>query len=305
MEFLEALRQGRFQPTAAYSDFMYLTEKHEHSLFCFYEGKDSAYYVPRIKRFTAAYQNMLCGGREKVLEVYRLIAGHAEYDCYKKAFFIDRDFNLPLTPHSPPIFETPCYAIENFYVSIEVFQDILKNSLHLSERNEAYQTCVRLFMDRQHEFHQATLLFNAWYACLISLKNSTNEQTGVNLDEKFPKGFISFTDLNAVSAHYTFDTLKQTFANALDVPETVLEAKKAEFAICQYHQEFRGKYELWFVLTFIELILKDSKTTKTFLKEKINFSFSDKLSNDQAIELFSIHAETPDSLYEYLRQVTS
>jgi hypothetical protein len=303
MGLLETLRQGRSKPVAAYLEFTLLTQTHQDSLFCFYEGKDSAYYAPRIKRFTTAYQNILCGGREKVLEVYRLIAEHREYNGYKKAFFIDRDFNPPLKPHSPPIFETPCYAIENFYVSVEVFQEILKNLLHLSELSTSYQTCVSLFLARQAEFHQATLLFNAWYACLIERRNATGQATGVNLDEKFPKGFIGF-DLQAVSALYTPETLTQTFTNALAIPPAALAAKISEFSHCQHQQVFRGKYELGFVLTLLELLLQDAAKTQTYITEKIIFSFGNKLSNDQAIIVFSAYAQTPDSLTEYLRHVT-
>jgi predicted ATP-dependent endonuclease of OLD family len=39
-----------------------------------------------------------------VLAVYRLINIHREYDKYKKAFFIDRDFNEPLAPHNLNIY---------------------------------------------------------------------------------------------------------------------------------------------------------------------------------------------------------
>jgi len=304
MNYLEELKSSRSKAVAAYQEFTLLTKRYKDGLFCFYEGKDNAYYVPRIKVFISNYHSINCGGRDKVLEVYSLIIKHNEYAPYKKAFFIDKDFNQPLTPHNPPIFETPCYAIENFYVSADVFRAILKNALRLSEISEAYQTCMALFIARQQEFHQATLLFNAWYACLISLKNSTGKQTGVHLDDKLPRDFVNFSNLKSISANYTLDTIKHTFPNAPDIPQNVLDEKVGEFADCQQHQVFRGKYELWFVIVFIELILQDSTKTKSFLKEKINFSFSNKLSNDQAVELFSSYAETPDSLNRYLQQVT-
>jgi len=271
--------------------------KNKDGLFCFFEGKDSPYYSSRIKRFTENYHSIKCGGKDKVLDVYRLITNHTEYEKYKKAFFIDRDFDKSLI--NPDIFETPCYSIENFYTSLNTFEDILKNSFGLSEVSESYQTCITLYTQRQLEFHQATLLFNAWYACLIYIKNSANVKTGVRLNDKFPQDFINFS-LRSISANYTFQSINDVFPDSLEVPQDSLNKKVEEFSNCEQHKIFRGKYELQFVVTMIDLLLQDSNKDKIFLKEKIKFSFSSKLSNEQAIQLFSDSAETPSSLMDYL-----
>jgi Protein of unknown function (DUF4435) len=120
-----------------------------------------------------------------------LITTHKEYDKYKKAFFIDRDFNPSLPAHNPPIFETPCYSIENLYVSFDVFKAILINEFHLSEVSDsAFETCLTLYMKMQNEYHDAIMLFNAWYACLIDIRNKESIQTGVTLGERIIfKGF--------------------------------------------------------------------------------------------------------------------
>jgi hypothetical protein len=304
MSHLEQLRKSTDKAQVAYHKFCLLTGKAKEALFCFFEGKDNAYYVPRIKRFTDNYQPIRCGGREKVLEVYGLIKNWAEYDKYKKAFFIDRDFNPPLPTHNPPIFETPCYSIENLYVSVGVFKEILKNEFCLSEVSDRdYEVCLMLFLERQKEFHSAVTLLNSWYACLIDIRNAERKQTGVNLDEKLPKNFINFT-LASVSSNYDFAKIKQTFLNAREVTEEALNKKLSHFSNCQCHKEFRGKYEMQFLLMLIELILQDAKTTKSYLKNKINFSFGEKIGNSQAINIFSGYAETPESLIAYLKQVT-
>ncbi len=170
MSYLDELRKGRSKAQVAYQDFILHTRANKDGLFCFFEGKDNVYYIPRIKRFTNKYHSIHCGGREKVLKVYELINHHREYDKYKKAFLIDRDFNSPLSPPNPDIFETPCYSIENFYVSVNVFQEIIKNYFYLSEISQEFEICLQLFKERQKEFHQAVILFNAWYACLIDKK---------------------------------------------------------------------------------------------------------------------------------------
>jgi len=303
MLYIDQLRKSRQKAQVAYQEFVLHAGKGKDGLFCFFEGKDNAYYVPRIKRFTDNYHPIKCGGRDKVLDVYRLITIHSEYDKYKKAFFIDRDFNESLPARNPPIFETPCYSIENFYVSVDIFKEILINELHLSEvSDEAFQVCMRLFRERQTEFHQATALFNAWYACLVEIRNKTGNQTGVNLDDKLPKDFIEFT-LDSVVKKYDSQKIKQTFPQASEVSEDILNTKLAEFTNCDQCKVFRGKYEMLFLVTMIELILQDSSNSKKYVKQKIKFAFGEKLSNEQAISIFSAYAETPETLNDYLKQV--
>lgn len=301
---IEELRKSRDKAQVAYHEFVLHTRQGKDGLFCFFEGKDNPYYIPRIKRFTDKYHPIRCNGRDQVLESYRLIIIHSEYDKYKKAFFIDRDFNQPLQPCNPPIFETPCYSIENFYVSADAFKEILKNKFYLSEVSDDFVICLMLYMERQKEFHRAMILFNAWYACLIEIRNATGNKTGADLRKIniFQKGFIDFTS-ESISAKYDFAKIKETFPDAIDVSENVLNAKIAEFTNCDHCKVFRGKYEMYFLIRIIELILQDSKNDKKHIKKKIKFDFGERLSNEQAMDIFSAYAETPESLNDYLIQV--
>ncbi|MBW3130899.1 DUF4435 domain-containing protein [Hymenobacter profundi] len=307
MTYLEQLRQARDKSQVTYQEFVLHTRQNKDGLFCFFEGtrgSDNAYYIPRIKVYTKDYYPLLCGGRDKVIEVYNLISLHSEYDKYKKAFFIDRDFNEPLKPEDGHIFETPCYAIENFYVSEHVFKEILKNFFGFSEISNEHKLYLDLYRQRQNEFHQAILLFNAWYACLIEIRNKEGKQTGVRLEEKPPKGFIQFS-LESISKNYDINIIKSIFPNATEVTETDLEKKIQYLSQFDKHKVFRGKYEMYFLTAFLELLLKDSTTEKKYSQTKINFTFGDKLSNDQAVALFSAYAETPDILDDYLKSVTA
>ncbi|MCC5917415.1 MAG: hypothetical protein JJU02_08830 [Cryomorphaceae bacterium] len=55
MTYLEQLRKSKSKPQVAYQEFALSTRKNPEHLFCFFEGKDNAYYVSRIKRFTESY----------------------------------------------------------------------------------------------------------------------------------------------------------------------------------------------------------------------------------------------------------
>jgi Protein of unknown function (DUF4435) len=319
MTYIEQLRQSRDKAQVAFTEFAQSTSRCSTHLFCFFEGKDNAYYVPRIRRFTTQFYPIKCGGREKVLEVYKIIINRPEYNHYKKAFFIDRDFNPPLSTTVPPIFETPCYSIENFYVSANVFKDILTNEFHVSEVNEAakFEVCRALYTERQKEFHDAVCLFNAWYACLIDIKSATGKETGATLgelsilkgkDKEGGKKFLKFIDftLQSVSSDYDMDKIKAIFPNATEVPTEMLRNKYELFKNCNGRRVFRGKFEMQFLIKFIQLILHDSMSTKNVIRSKINFAFGDasNMNNEQAINIFEGYADTPDSLIEYLAYVT-
>jgi hypothetical protein len=306
MSYVETLRRSKEKHTVAFEEFMLSTRHFPNYLFCFFEGKDNAYYIPRIKRFTDQYCLIKCGGRDSVLAVHQLIKNRTEYKRYKKAFFIDRDFNPPLKPQHPPIFETPCYSIENLYVSAAVFKEILINvfDFSLASDESALNHCIQFFTDRQNEFHTAVLLFNAWYACLVAIRNETGRWTGVKLEDKLPKDFVEIT-LQSVRVNYDLDKIKATFSMATPVLQTDLDAKLVEFASCDAQKIFRGKFELHFLIKFIQLILNDSAKNKTVMNEKIKFAFGDagNLNNEQAILIFTNCAETPECLIKYLQQV--
>ncbi len=304
MSYLDDIRKSKDKAQVAFQEFALSTRKFAEHLFCFFEGKDDVYYVPRIKQITDKYKIISCGGRDRVLKVHQLITNRPEYNDYKVAFFIDKDFNPPLAEQEVPIYETPCYSIENLYTSINVFREILLHEFRLSEIFDegVIQTSLDLFRERQKEFHQSVTLFNSWYACLIDLRNQENKQTGVNLGNKFPKEFIDFT-LDSVSASYDLEKIKHTFPKALAVEEDILNEKKELFKSFDATQTFRGKYELEFLIRFIQLLIQDSHHAQKYIKQKLNFDFSDTLNHQQAMKIFSTYAETPERLLQYLKNV--
>jgi len=130
-------------------------------------------------------------------------------------------------------------------------------------------------------------------------------KTGVNLDDKLPKGFVEFS-LEKIKSTYDLAKIEQTFPDANWVAKKELTEKLKVFSKCNYRATFRGKYELQFLLRFIQLLLKDAATTKIVLKNKVSFAFGDggNLNTAQVINVFEGYAETPESLLNYLLLVT-
>jgi hypothetical protein len=308
---VEELRRGREQPQVGYTEFVLAVKRYPTHLFCFFEGGgDPIYYISRIKSVTTTYQTIICGRKSSVIAVNALIAGRREYNGYKTAFFIDRDFNAPLAPRTRPIYETPCYSIENFYTSAAAFKCILTNLFKLSEFSESnpdHDNLLNLYQERQREFHEATLLFNAWYACLIEQREQQGRLIGVQLKADLPKGWVT-SGLSGVQQNYTLTTIQQEFPDAALVDDALLQQKIAAFEQADQGNVFRGKYELGFLVKFIRLVLTDSKSKqRAVTTAKINFSFGDasSIGQEQALTVFSACADTPEGLIAYLKLVTT
>tara|TARA_R110000868_G_scaffold1859_1_gene14820 strand:+ start:6880 stop:7806 length:927 start_codon:yes stop_codon:yes gene_type:complete len=302
--YLQQLRQSKDKATVAFQEFALSTKTYEEYLFCFFEGNDNPYYVPRIKTLYDKIIPINCGGREKVLKVYELIKNKEEYNKYSKAFFIDRDFNNILDNNNDLIFETPCYSIENLYVNIDTFKEILIHEFQLSPNDSSFEVCISLFNDRFQEFNSAVTLFNSWYACLIEIRNEQNIFTGVQLEEKLPKGFVSIT-LQNVTSNYEIEKIKQVFTESPSVDDETLQSKLSEFENCDSKEIFRGKYQMDFLITILQLIIDDSKNAQSLIKDKINFSFDGALNHKRALNIFSNYANTPESLIDFLKSLTT
>lgn len=295
---VESMRIARESVNVAFISFVNLVAAHKTGLFCFFEGKDSSYYSLRIKNvFDGSYHPIVCSGKNKVLKVYELIHKHKEYDKYKKGFFIDRDFDT--TNSDEKIYETPCYSIENLYTSKSVFGEILKSELGFTEIDADYIKCVELYENLQQEYHRAATLFNAWYACLVQIKNTTQQSMEINLENSIPKKFISIS-LTGIQSHYNITDIQKEYPKVLLIDENIVLAKIKEFKIINVGKVFRGKFELNFMVNILSALILDAKQTKNYISKPLKYN----VTETDTISKFSQYAETPQDLIEYINRIS-
>jgi hypothetical protein len=293
----DLIRAREENANVAFVEFIKHIRQDKNGLFCFFEGNDAPYYQVQIRRvYQGNYYPISCGNKAKVLKVYELINYHRIYDKYKKGFFVDSDFDLPIG--NPAIYETPCYSIENFYTSSTVFSEILKNELSLTEVSENYENAMNLYEKLLNEFLEATTLFNAWYACLKDLRNQNETPTGVNLSDRLPRGFVTY-NLLGVESNYTFQSIQNQFHSALVVTEETVNQKITVFRQINKNCVFRGKYLFRFMMDILEKLVEDSRNQQTVMTERKNFN----VTQNQGISQFAQYAETPENLMEYLEQI--
>jgi hypothetical protein len=266
-------------------------------LYCFFEGKeDPSYYLSRISSYFDNCEPIVCNGRDNVIAIFSKIKSISKYKGFKIGYFIDRDFGPPI--NIPGIYQTPTYSIENFYCSSWCFSRLLKNEFHITTEDSAYKKCMDFFMNRQNEFNDSILFFNAWYYCVRVESLKQNLEFNTSLNDNLPKGFVRFNLPESISQLYSLHDIKKLFPQALDVTEEVIAPYKSELEKSNRVKTLRGKYELQFLKKLLRFFIQDANTRgrQDYVNTKTKFNFQDALIVSQ----ISQYADTPSSLKRYL-----
>lgn len=274
---------------------LYCKEENKAKLFCFYEGKDAPYYSPRIEEYFKDYINFKCNNKLNVIKLYKKIKN--KKSNYQLAFFVDRDFDSPLS--NPDIYETPTYSIENLYCDTKTISKILKNEYLLNDEDSEFLEIINIYKANISDYMNKILLFNSWYHSLKRKKELQGlPTTGVSLDDKLPTKFLKL-EISNIECSYTFDCIKSHYTNAVDVSEEEVQNSLQELSQGNLLGNIRGKYLVTFLIKFIDYLTLDSKKSKTFIKENINFSTNKSI----VLSHLSNYASTPSCLNDYLNSL--
>lgn len=296
MNEVELLIQEKEKSTStAFVRFILLSDKYkEEAFYYFVEGKDAPYYQYRIKSQTEIeIIPIQCGGKSKVLEIFNLLKGRESYNKYKKGFFVDKDFdNNSLI--SSDIYVTPCYSIENLYTQEYTIKEILKCEFNILPSDAEYCNIIYLYRNEINQFHNCILEFTAWYSCL---KSKTSE-TGVSLDENFPKDFIELK-IGSIEKKYNLEDIENKYPDAIKVSREDIDANKITLNN-DPHNSLRGKYEMQFLYAFLIFLIDDAndKSKRKYCKKKVKFN----LNRSLLLSQLSQYAISPCCLKEYIKR---
>jgi len=291
----ELISKARNSPTVGFHKFVLLHSEFKTDLFCFFEGKDTQYYFPRIfEHYGEEHHPIVCGNKKTVMQTFELVS--SKYKHCKTAFFIDNDYDDE-NDELEGVYKTPCYSIENLYCTENVLSRILKNEFMLNVLDEEYISVMKLFNNEQVDFHNATKLFNAWYATAKDKAKRNDTIVNANLDERFPKEFVTLK-IGNITQHYTLENILQKFPHAIQITQSEIDEYCKKFDFTNPTMKFRGKYEIEFFYKFLRYIIDDANTTKKILKTKSKFN----VDQSQLLSQISQYSETPNCLIEYLKK---
>lgn len=268
----------------------------ESRIYCFVEDYDMPYYSALINALKAEdWTSIRCKGKEKVLEIHDYLKDMQSYNQYAKRFFVDRDYD-DNSSLDDDIYVTPSYSIENLYLTDECMRKVLETEYELDpvDDEEIFNKTMSLFQSKRDEFHQAVLLFNAWYACLHDDPSWSHDD--VCLDNKFPKDLMAYSIENPITCTYSLADIESKYPVLINVTTQKIEDKKKALKV-NLTYNLRGKYEIEFLYKFILFLNQDAGTrARQFTKKKKNFNFG----LDGALSAVSQYATIPEDLKTYI-----
>ena len=292
---VNTLRASRDKAVVVFTELTRLYKQYPSALYCFFEGEDGKYYGIRIKNITRPEKDFYlpCKGKEGVLGIHRMLSARKYYANIRAAYFIDRDFDKPISELGlNGIYETPYYSIENFYTSVQCFSEVLRTEFKLIESDENFEKCVSLYVRLQEEFHNAVELLNTWIAC------QRDKSSELNISDISVSRFVNI-ELERITKKYVIENLYTMFPGAITISKEELDARLTELRSSTRQKSFRGKFEIEFMLTFLQkLMLEANQGNSPYFTRKVKVVLS--LSKRNIISDLSQYADTPDCLYSYL-----
>ncbi len=294
---LTKMRESRESANVAVIEFGNKYWKYPNHIFCFYEGEDGKYYNQRIKAVVGdKIIPIKAGNKCNTLKAWRRINKDSTYDSINKMFFIDRDMDELPSDIDDDLYVTPCYSIENLYVSTESFASIIESEFSISKADDDYKKCIELFASLYEQFCELIVEFNALVLIRKNkhLGNGKVSLSGVKTTQLIKIG------LSGVAKGGKYDSLISDLKEKLRVnDEEMQNAIETIQTKGNYDSCFRGKNQLDFLVALITL-LKKANSEKTFFSE-IRTCVSINLTNNRLSEL-SQYARTPDCLTDFLQK---
>lgn len=299
---IQRVKEKRNSGVVAYSRYCQEKRKFREKLFCFFEGEDAKYYCPRIERYTGyPYEKIIvynCGGRKGVLTALTKIEQDNEDESVKRAFFIDSDYD-PRKYSNSRLYQTPCYSIENFYVSKQAFGKMLTREFGINVIDTDFVKVCNDYCIRMQEFHQKTMYLNAWLSCQRFYEEK-DEKPKVRLTDFKLSNYLSI-DIDMVSCKQEInqEKLLEKFPEAIEVKEEEIEAKINFFEAEKCEKHFRGKFELEFLKKIISSLVIKNKTGGYFSEKYTSVNID---PNINTLSALTEYADTPEDLLVFLEQ---
>lgn len=261
--------------------------------YCLVENYDLCFFPHRVEDIlNCKATGVPCEGKKNVLALYTIISSKPEYSKYRIRCFVDADFddNNAVDPH---IYVTTCYSIENLYMDEEVVSKILENEYKIRPNSPdgKHEKCLELYRKELTDFHNAVLLFNAWYRT-VKKKGLTKEMK-VCLDDSLPSSMLDLT-IGAILPLYTKATIEAMYPLAPNTTNEELAESSAYLAADA--RLLRGKYEIQFLHKFFEHLNCDCKGARqyTVLNKGVN------MDRARMISTLDHYVSTPADMHAYI-----
>lgn len=272
----------------------------------FFEGEDEKYYSVRINniRPDIRWIGVNCKGKSNVIGIRYQIKSHVTYKKYSCLFFVDSDFddNCELSGFAD-LYLTPCYSVENLYISEVAFTRALSAEFGISDtcdERECFENCMSKYRDIKSQYLGIIEGFNLLIK-EVRLLEGAGELVGrlninnVNIDDLVDIEISGVTKVYAESSPISiFPELAEELVISLERSKEYFEDKNGEFW-------YRGKQNLDFYRVFLSKLKIDRcrKNSRELFMNRGKVKLH--LTKANAISELSQYAETPECLRDFLK----
>lgn len=304
MSRVDTLVKSRGNLSVKFMEFTRVVSKDKYASF--FEGEDEKYYSIRINniRPDIKWSGINCGGKSNVVELRKKVREHGTYSLAPCMFFIDADFddNSSLIGLND-VYVTPCYSIENLYVSLDTYIRILNSEFGINEAGDhknCFDNAIECFNKTMSNYVDAIKAFN-FLIRELRFMEKRGELTGqLNINNIKLEELIKI-DLESVDKLYDENKPSSIFN---ELPEDLvvdLDDSERHFGTLRGDIWFRGKQNLEFFRVFVEKMKTErcKKHVRKIFKDKGNVRLQ--ISKGNCISELSQYADTPSCLFEFLK----
>lgn len=241
------------------------------------------------------YEFFQCGNKNKVLQLFdsllkdRMNLGDRIYFC------VDRDFDdLQGRPNNSRIFMTDKYSIENYLVTSQVLNDILKIEFHCNGIPNIRGRVIELFNRIYQDYLLITreLNYRAYVVSILKFQRIKDYPDRINK--------ISTVELMSVASLDVDPAATIVWQRALSKEE---EARlRNDFSMLDPHERYRGKFALCFFIRWLELLrtARESNTSELFSPA---IPPENKILGNFTMETLAPKASPPESFRRFIHEV--
>lgn len=283
---------------------------------CVFEGEDHLYFGSRIDSHIPSGKkrvNFPMHGKNNVLRLYSLRTTNPDVRNARALYFVDKDFDSERLCDQDRLYMTPCYSIENFYVSNDAIGRIIRDCFKVEEyrylggdiiANEEYVKVKGHITGLMQRLEKDYILpFNAY---ILAGKQATTSPT-VTKNNEFTYKDFTFTEYLEISQQkikvkkeFNFINITASLKAFGLFPETEFSSKISQLNSESSLIDFRGKNNFELLCLILQTIFEDAGKTVPKLfsrKREASVSFDIKTS----LADLSSFADTPKCLQEFLR----
>lgn len=296
---LSKMREGRESHTSIFMKFTQCKKYFSTHAFCFYEGKDGAYYNSRIERYLAdgdQFITLVARNKKNLLKAMQKICSDVNYSSVRKMFFVDQDFDTQQPPHTD-LYETPGYSIENFYVDEETFRRILRSVFYINESDPDYEICIKKYRETFEQFHKIILAFNARVKYKHQYDNDNHECSFSGIKNSH----LVQISLDRVIKSHKHDEEIAKLDNKLHPDMEILSKVEQELSETENpFYTYRGKNELYCLVELLESMRRAYNCSNSNLFSAKLFNKVDFVASNDPLNTMSQFASTPQALIDFI-----